>query len=68
MRKVWKLSPMDIKSYTRWDDYTEARDDMFVATDTEEAPWWWLVRRQRRALNIISHLLSMIPYEEASQA
>src|SRR4029453_16241898 len=38
-RKIWKLSPMDLKSYDRWDDYTRARDDMFVATDTNFAPW-----------------------------
>ena len=39
-RKIWKLSPMDIKSYTRWDDYSKARDDMFAATDTAWAPWF----------------------------
>src|SRR5215470_13010327 len=39
-RKTWKLSPMDIKSYTRWDDYTHARDEMFKATDTAWAPWY----------------------------
>ena len=64
-RKTWKLSPMDIKSYTRWDDYTKARDDMFAATDTAWAPWY-VARsedKQRVRLNIISHLLSRIPYE-----
>ena len=39
-RKVWKLSPMDVKSFTRWDDYTEARDEMFAATDSSWAPWF----------------------------
>ena len=39
-RKIWKLSPMDLKSYDRWDDYTKARDDMFAATDTSWAPWF----------------------------
>jgi polyphosphate kinase len=64
-RKVWKLSPMDIKSYTRWDDYTKARDEMFAASDTAWAPWY-VARsedKKRVRLNIISHLLSRIPYE-----
>ena len=64
-RKIWKLSPMDIKSYTRWDDYTKARDDMFAATDTAWAPWY-VARsedKQRVRLNIIAHLLSRIPYK-----
>ena len=64
-RKIWKLSPMDIKSYTRWDDYTKARDEMFAATDTAWAPWY-VARsedKKRVRLNIISHLLSRIPYE-----
>jgi len=59
-RKTWKLSPMDIKSYNKWDDYTEARDEMFAATDTPWAPWY-VVRsddKKRARLNIISHLLS----------
>jgi len=64
-RKIWKLSPMDIKSYTRWDDYTKARDAMFAASDTAWAPWY-VARsedKKRVRLNIISHLLSRIPYE-----
>ena len=64
-RKIWKLSPMDIKSYTRWDDYTKARDDMFAASDTAWAPWY-VARsedKQRVRLNIISHILSRIPYK-----
>ena len=64
-RKVWKLSPMDIKSYTRWDDYSKARDDMFAATDTAWAPWF-VARsddKKRARLNIIAHLLSRVPYE-----
>jgi polyphosphate kinase len=68
-RKIWKLSPMDIKSYTRWDDYTKARDDMFAATDTAWAPWY-VARsedKQRVRLNIISHLLSRVPYEAPSR-
>lgn len=65
-RKIWKLSPMDIKSYTRWDDYTKARDEMFHATDTAWAPWY-VARsddKKRARLNIIRHLLSKIPYEK----
>jgi polyphosphate kinase 2 len=64
-RKIWKLSGMDIKSYTRWDDYSEARDDMFQATDTAWAPWY-VARsddKRRARLNIIEHLLSAIPYK-----
>jgi len=65
-RKIWKLSPMDIKSYTRWDDYTRARDEMFAATDTPWAPWYVANSENKKKvrLNIISHLLSQIPYEE----
>ena len=64
-RKVWKLSPMDVKSYTRWDDYSKARDDMFAETDTAWAPWY-VARsddKRRARLNIISHFLSRVPYE-----
>ncbi len=64
-RKIWKLSPMDIKSFDRWDDYTEARDRMFLRTDTSWAPWF-VARsedKKRVRLNVISHLLSHIPYE-----
>jgi len=66
-RKTWKLSPLDIKSYDRWDDYTTARDDMFAATDTSWAPWY-VVRsddKERARLNLITHLLSRIPYKTA---
>ena len=65
-RKVWKLSPMDIKSYDRWDDYTRARDEMFAATDTAWAPWY-VARsedKKRVRLNVISHLLKQVPYKE----
>ena len=64
-RKVWKLSEMDLKSYSRWYDYSRARDAMFAATDTAWAPWF-IARtdiKKRGRLNIISHLLSQIPYE-----
>jgi polyphosphate kinase len=65
-RKIWKLSPMDLKSYGRWYDYSRARDDTFKATDMRWAPWN-VVRsddKKRARLNVISHLLSQIPYEE----
>jgi polyphosphate kinase len=63
-RKVWKLSPMDLKSYSRWYEYSRARDEMFAATDTEFAPWHVADSndKKRARLNIISHLLEQIPY------
>jgi polyphosphate kinase len=66
-RKIWKLSPMDLKSYSRWYDYSRARDEMFKATDTSWAPWF-IVRsddKRRARLNIISHVLSQISYRDA---
>jgi polyphosphate kinase 2 len=66
-RKLWKLSPMDLKSYSRWYDYSKARDDMFAATDTDFAPWY-VARsddKKRARLNIITHLLEQIPYKSA---
>ena len=63
-RKTWKLSEMDLKSYTRWDDYSRARDQMFLATDTAWAPWY-VARsddKRRARLNIVEHLLGRIPY------
>jgi polyphosphate kinase 2 len=64
-RKVWKLSAMDLKSYSRWYDYSRARDAMFAATDTTWAPWYIAHAddKMRGRLNIISHLLSQIPYK-----
>jgi polyphosphate kinase len=65
-RKLWKLSPMDLKSYSRWYDYSRARDEMFTATDTGFAPWY-VARsddKKRVRLNIVSHILSHVPYEE----
>ena len=63
--KQWKLSPMDLKSYTRWYDYSRARDDMFEATSTKHSPWYLLRSNdQKRArLNGIKHILSLIPYK-----
>ena len=65
-RKIWKLSPMDVQSYTRWDDYTKARDEMFAATDSSWAPWYVATSedKKRVRLNIIKHLLSKVPYKE----
>ena len=62
-RKIWKLSPMDLKSYTRWDDYSRARDEMFAATDTAWAPWYVAHSddKKRARLNIITHLLCASP-------
>jgi polyphosphate kinase len=64
--KRWKLSPMDVQSRARWMDYSKAKDEMFAHTDIKQAPWW-VVRsdvKRRARLNVISHLLSMIPYED----
>jgi polyphosphate kinase 2 (PPK2 family) len=69
-RKIWKLSPMDLKSYGRWFDYSRARDEMFQATDSSWAPWF-VVRsddKKRARLNVIKHLLAHIPYERAPRA
>jgi len=68
-RKVWKLSPMDLKSYSRWFDYSRARDEMFKATDKEFAPWFVAHTddKRRGRLNIISDLLSRIPYEQVKR-
>lgn len=64
--RQWKLSPMDLESFGRWNEYSQARDEMLKATDTKHAPWY-LVRsddKRKARLNCISHLLSMIPYKE----
>jgi polyphosphate kinase 2 len=65
-RKIWKLSPMDLKSYSRWYDYSRARDDMFAATDTGFAPWYVLRSddKKRARLNVIRHLLKQVPYKK----
>lgn len=64
--KRWKLSPMDVESRNRWVEYSKAKDEMFAHTDIKQAPWW-VVRaddKRRARLNCISHLLSLIPYED----
>jgi polyphosphate kinase len=64
--KQWKLSPMDLEARRRWVDYAEAKDDMFAYTDTRDSPWYVVEADDKRTmrLNLISHLLSLIPYEE----
>jgi polyphosphate kinase 2 (PPK2 family) len=69
-RKTWKLSDMDLKSYSRWYDYSRARDEMFLATDTSWAPWY-VVRsdnKRRARLSALTHILSKIPYDELPHA
>ena len=64
--KQWKLSAMDLEARRRWVDYAEAKDDMFAYTDTRESPWYVVEADDKRTmrLNLISHLLSLIPYED----
>lgn len=63
--RQWKLSPMDIDSYRKWWDYTDAYADMIRATDTDDAPWWAIDSndKKRARINAITHLLQSIPYE-----
>ena len=62
----WKLSPMDLESIYRWEDYSRAKDDMMVHTDTPVSPWYVVESHLKKnaRLNMMSHLLSTIPYEE----
>jgi polyphosphate kinase 2 len=66
--KHWKLSPMDLESRSRWLEYSRAKDDMFAHTDIKQAPWYVVNgdNKKRARLNVISHLLSIIPYEDLS--
>ncbi len=67
--RQWKLSPMDIKSYNRWDEYSRARDLMLKTTDSKHAPWY-IVRsddKRRARLNCISHILNQIPFKKISR-
>ncbi|MDO4610649.1 polyphosphate kinase 2 [Corynebacterium sp.] len=61
----WKLSPMDLESITRWEDYSRAKDEMFIHTDIPSAPWYTVESedKKRSRINVISHLLSTVPYE-----
>jgi polyphosphate kinase 2 (PPK2 family) len=65
-RKHWKISPMDLQAQELWDKYSEAKDNMFLATDSKHAPWFVVNSDNKKSarLNCISHLLSQIPYEE----
>jgi hypothetical protein len=66
--KQWKLSPMDLQSRVRWEDYTKAKEEMFERTNIPEAPWYIVEGndKKRERLNCIEHILSQIPYEDVS--
>lgn len=63
--KRWKLSEIDLQARAHWVDYSEAKDEMFAYTDTKDSPWWVVEANDKRSarLNVISHLLSLVPYE-----
>ncbi|MFG1174941.1 polyphosphate kinase 2 [Erwiniaceae bacterium CAU 1747] len=67
--KQWKLSPMDLESRRRWEEYTEAKEEMLERTNIDEAPWWIVqgVDKKKARLNCISHLLRQVPYEDTEQ-
>ena len=69
-RKRWKFSPTDLQARARWVDYAEAKDRMFAYTDTEDSPWHVVEADDKRTarLNLISHLLSLVPYEHLDKA
>jgi len=64
--KRWKLSPMDMESRRRWVEYSRAKDEMFACTDIKQAPWYVInaENKKKARLNVIHHLLSLIPYED----
>jgi polyphosphate kinase len=66
----WKLSPMDLESILRWEDYSRAKDEMFVHTDIPEAPWWVVEGDDKRSarINMIAHLLASVPYHDVPPA
>ena len=66
--RQWKLSPMDLESITKWEEYSRAKDEMFIHTDIPSAPWYTVESedKKRSRINVISHLLSTIPYEHIS--
>jgi polyphosphate kinase 2 (PPK2 family) len=68
-RKRWKFSPTDVQARARWVDYAEAKDRMFARTDSEQSPWFVVEADDKRAarLNLISHLLSLVPYERVDE-
>jgi polyphosphate kinase 2 len=65
----WKLSPMDLESITRWEDYSRAKDEMFVHTDIPEAPWHVVESddKRRARINMIAHLLTTLPYHDVQR-
>jgi polyphosphate kinase 2 (PPK2 family) len=65
----WKLSPMDLESVTRWEDYSRAKDEMMLHTDIPEAPWFVVESddKRRARINMIAHLLSTIPYHDVQR-
>jgi polyphosphate kinase len=67
--RQWKLSPMDLESITRWEDYSRAKDEMFVHTDIPEAPWYVVEGEDKRRarINMIAHLLSTVPYHQVKR-
>src|SRR5207237_8776154 len=67
--RQWKLSPMDLESISRWEDYSRAKDEMFVHTDIPEAPWYVVESQDKRRarINMIAHLLSTIPYQKVKR-
>jgi polyphosphate kinase len=67
--RQWKLSPMDLESITRWEDYSRAKDEMFVHCDIQEAPWYVVDSsdKRRARINMIAHLLSTIPYHDVQR-
>ena len=68
--KRWKLSPMDLESRRRWEDYSQAKDEMFAYTDIKQAPWYVVEadNKKRARLNCIHHLLDQIPYRDLTPA
>jgi polyphosphate kinase 2 len=68
--KQWKLSPMDVQSRSRWEQYTKAKEDMLQRTHIPEAPWWVVeaVDKKRARLNCIAHLLTQVPYGDVTHA
>jgi len=67
--RQWKFSPMDVQSITRWEDYSRAKDEMFVHTDTPESPWFVVESddKRRARINMIAHLLASIPFEKMAR-
>src|SRR5215467_5244638 len=65
----WKLSPMDLESIRRWEDYSRAKDEMFVHTDTTDSPWYVVEAddKRRARINMIAHLLSTVPYYDVQR-